>query len=115
MLPLPGYDHMGRRVILGRWGNYDPQKFDLEDVTKASCIISDILLEEEEQATVTGYSMMMDCDNITMAHMVSYSPAMIKKSMVLWQVRTIFFFICITLRASVSIFILQVTSNGHHC
>lgn len=87
MVPLPGYDELGRKVILGRWGVYDPHKVTLDEVTKASCIISDVLLEEEEKATVTGYVMMMDCAGITVTHMTGYTPALMKKSMVMWQVR----------------------------
>lgn len=90
ILPLRGYDHLGRMVFIGRYGAYNPEKVDIDDLFKATLMIGDVLLEEDEQATVTGSVMVFDFLGMTMAHMVCYTPAVVKKSMVLWQVRATF-------------------------
>lgn len=87
ILPLPGYDHLGRKVYLGRFGACDPEKFDVNDMTAATLMIFDVQLDEDEQSTVTGTVLVTDASGMTMAHMVHYTPAVMKKSMVLWQVR----------------------------
>lgn len=86
MLPLPGYDHQGRKVVFGRWGIYDPNKVSMDEVMKLGSLIFDVLLDEDEQATITGVVMAGDCTGLTLAHAMAYTPAMAKKSMVLWQV-----------------------------
>ncbi|XP_069978325.1 alpha-tocopherol transfer protein-like isoform X3 [Penaeus vannamei] len=85
MLPLPGYDHQGRKVVFGRWGIYDPNKVSMDEVMKLGSLIFDVLLDEDEQATITGVVMAGDCTGLTLAHAMAYTPAMAKKSMVLWQ------------------------------
>ncbi|KAK8734208.1 hypothetical protein OTU49_006058, partial [Cherax quadricarinatus] len=85
MLPLPGHDHLGRKVILGRWGVYDPQQVSVDDMNRASLMISDILAEEDEQTTITGSVFVGDSEGMTMAHIASFTPSLMKKSMVLWQ------------------------------
>lgn len=86
MIPLPGYDRLGRKVVFGRWGIYDPNKVSMDDIMKLGSMIFDVLLEEDEQASVTGVVIAGDCTGLTLAHAVAYTPAMAKKSMVLWQV-----------------------------
>lgn len=86
-LPLPGHDHMGRKVILYRWGVYDPNAFAMDDIMRASLMISDVLCEEDEQSSITGFVLVGDSAGMTMAHVLVYTPAMTKKAMVLWQVR----------------------------
>ncbi|XP_042874965.1 alpha-tocopherol transfer protein-like isoform X2 [Penaeus japonicus] len=85
MLPLPGYDHLGRKVVFGRWGIYDPNKVSMNEVMKMGSIIFDVMLQEDEQASVTGVVLAGDCTGLTLTHAVAYTPAMAKKSMVLWQ------------------------------
>ncbi|XP_069951885.1 alpha-tocopherol transfer protein-like isoform X3 [Cherax quadricarinatus] len=85
MLPLPGYDHLGRKVFIGRWGAYDPKEVSVDDVNRASIMISDIMADEDEQCTITGSVMVGDSEGMTMAHVAAFTPSLIKKSMVLWQ------------------------------
>ena len=84
MLPLPGYDREGRKVILGCWGVYDPTQVSADDMFKVGCLITDIMLEEDEQTSVTGVVFVSDCTGLTLSHAVTYPPAMAKKSLVLW-------------------------------
>ncbi|TOF75006.1 hypothetical protein CGJ15_27120, partial [Vibrio parahaemolyticus] len=71
--------------MLGRWGVYDPQLVSVDDINRASLMISDILAEEDEQTTITGSVFVGDSEGMTMAHIASFTPSLMKKSMVLWQ------------------------------
>merc|ERR1719209_1000309 len=46
MVPLPGYDSLGRKVILGRLGAWDPNKMKPEDLFKAGSMLLDVLFME---------------------------------------------------------------------
>nr|XP_045595423.1 alpha-tocopherol transfer protein-like isoform X5 [Procambarus clarkii] len=85
MLPLPGYDHLGRKVFLSRAGEYDPKDVSVDEVNKACLTILTVFAEEDEQSTITGTVMVLDVEKMTLAHMTGYTPSVVKKSMVLWQ------------------------------
>merc|ERR1712212_873879 len=85
MLPLPGYDHLGRKIVWGRWGIYDPNVVSMDEILKLGSIIFDVMLEEDEQAGITGVVLAGDCTGLTFTHAVAFTPAIAKKSMVLWQ------------------------------
>lgn len=87
MLPLPGYDHLGRKIVFGRWGIYNPGEVNVDDLCKMGCIMLDILLEEDEQMSITGVVMVEDCSGLTLSHAIAFTPAHAKKSLVMWQVR----------------------------
>ncbi|MCL4138598.1 UNVERIFIED_CONTAM: hypothetical protein GTU68_065782 [Idotea baltica] len=87
LLPLRDPDNKGRIVIFFRQGIYKPDEFPVEELTKAVYMIADVFYEEDEVHTITGIVTVMDLEGITAGHMVQYPLPVIKKSMVLWQVR----------------------------
>lgn len=42
MLPLQGYDRLGRKVMIYRMGCFPPEKVKVEDMEKASTMVSEI-------------------------------------------------------------------------
>ena len=54
MVPLPGYDALGRRVILGRLGAWDPSKLNPEELFRAASMLFDAMFLDDEQTSVTG-------------------------------------------------------------
>ncbi|XP_050724975.1 retinol-binding protein pinta-like isoform X1 [Eriocheir sinensis] len=87
LLPLTGYDYMGRRVMLGRLGHYNPSKNSANMLFKALSMVTDCMLEEDEQASVTGYVAIGDNADMSLSHVYIFTPSIAKKAMVLWQVR----------------------------
>lgn len=87
LLPLPGYDHLGRKVIVCRWGLYDPRLVSAEDLMKASSIIFDVFIEEDDQASVTGHVLLGDCADLSVRHVAGFTLPFASKSMTLYQVR----------------------------
>lgn len=86
LLPLPGYDQLGRRVMLGRWGIYDPKQVSMDELIKTTSMFMDVMLDDDEQSSVTGTVMLGDCTGLTISHAVAFTPSHGKKSMVMWQV-----------------------------
>ncbi|KAG7164346.1 Retinol-binding protein pinta-like 2 [Homarus americanus] len=85
-LPLPGYDNQGRKVVIIRTAKHDPKVTSMDEVFKATQFIHDILWLEDEQMSITGVVQMMDMENITAAHVLQMSPALLKKAITIWQV-----------------------------
>lgn len=85
-LPLPGYDHLGRKVVIIRTGVHDPQTTSMEQVFKATQLIGDVLWLEDEQLSVTGVVQVLDLDKVTAAHGMQMTPGLVKKAMTIWQV-----------------------------
>ncbi|XP_050697219.1 alpha-tocopherol transfer protein-like isoform X7 [Eriocheir sinensis] len=85
LLPLTGYDYMGRRVMLGRLGHYNPSKNSANMLFKALSMVTDCMLEEDEQASVTGYVAIGDNADMSLSHVYIFTPSIAKKAMVLWQ------------------------------
>lgn len=86
ILPLPGYDQHGRKVLFGRWGIYDPKQVSMDEVIRTCSILFDLVMEEDEQCSVTGMVLAGDCEGLTLSHAMAFTPAHAKKSMVFWQV-----------------------------
>ncbi|CAL4095895.1 unnamed protein product [Meganyctiphanes norvegica] len=84
-LPLPGYDKEGRRVVFIRTSVHDPAKFSMDECFKATHFINDVMIEEDEQCSITGFVQCMDMAKATMAHNLQMTPALMKKSMTIWQ------------------------------
>ncbi|KAK4301938.1 hypothetical protein Pmani_025947 [Petrolisthes manimaculis] len=74
--------------MIYRWGTYDPHKISIDDMSRASLVISDVLCEEDEQSSITGIVIIGDSEGMTASHVLGYTPGMMKKAMVLWQVMT---------------------------
>lgn len=84
-LPLPGSDSQGRKVVLTRWV-YDPRETLLDDLMKASMMIFDVWMEEDEEASVMGLVVLEDVQELSLSHLASFTPSFAKKSLVLFQV-----------------------------
>lgn len=85
-LPLPGYDHDGRRVVIILAGGHDPKLHSMDEVFKATHLISDIMVDEDEQMSITGVVQILDLKGVTAAHALQMSPPLVKKAMTIWQV-----------------------------
>ncbi|XP_076029002.1 alpha-tocopherol transfer protein-like isoform X2 [Oratosquilla oratoria] len=85
LLPLPGSDALGRKVVLSRFGRYDANIYTTDDAMKAVAMIMDLMFEDEELSSVCGMMVVSDAEGTTVAHMLSFTPAMAKKAMTLWQ------------------------------
>jgi len=49
-------------------------------------MVMEILLDNLDQSSVTGYVVLQDMNGVTMSHMSSFSPSMAKKMMTVVQV-----------------------------
>lgn len=85
-LPLPGYDPNGRKVVIIKAGGHDPKIHAMDEVFRATHLISDIMVEEDEQMSITGVVQLLDLQGVTAAHALQMSPPLVKKAMTIWQV-----------------------------
>ncbi|KAK7086577.1 hypothetical protein SK128_017446 [Halocaridina rubra] len=85
-LPLPGYDSLGRKVVIIRTALHNPVITPMDEVFKTCHFIGDILVEEDEQCNITGYVQILDLAGVTAAHGLQMSPPLVKKAMTIWQI-----------------------------
>ena len=86
MYPLPKHDAEGRRIIFTRPGEMPLDKFDVDDVMRANLMLMDVMSEEDELQSVTGVLFVEDMSEFSIKHAMIFTPAKMKKMMVLWQV-----------------------------
>ena len=86
-MPLPLPDDQGRRVVLMRIGVHNPDRVKVADIFKVNMMIMDVLLEEDDRTVINGAVIIIDHANVTMSHLVQYSPSFAKKTTTLLQVR----------------------------
>lgn len=84
MVPLPGYDSLGRRVILGRLGAWDPSKLKPEALFRAASMLMDTLFLDDEQVSVTGFVQLHDMTGFSLRHASTLTLPLIKKVMTTW-------------------------------
>ena len=60
----------------------------MDEVFKSSLILADIFYDEDEQSTITGMVQILDMSDMTAGHFLAFTPALAKKSMTVWQVRS---------------------------
>ncbi|MPC26282.1 Alpha-tocopherol transfer protein-like [Portunus trituberculatus] len=87
-LPLPGHDPQSRKVVIIRTAGHDPKEYTMDEVFKATHMISDIMVDEDEPMSVTGVVQLLDLENVTAGHAMQMTPAIVKKAMTIWQVWT---------------------------
>ncbi|KAK8375019.1 hypothetical protein O3P69_017775 [Scylla paramamosain] len=85
LLPLPGYDYLGRKVLLERWALHDPATTTVDMMFRVITSVADVLLDEDEQSSVTGYVVMSDNACLSVPHVVALKPTLARKVTVLWQ------------------------------
>lgn len=74
VMTVPAYrTQCGRRMMIYRMGNWDPRKYPVEEIFKATVIILELGVLEP-RAQVLGGIVIFDLEAITMAHAWSVSP-----------------------------------------
>ncbi|GAB6030506.1 hypothetical protein CHUAL_007368 [Chamberlinius hualienensis] len=82
-LPL-GYDKEGRRVVLGRVGQSDPNEFSLNELSRLNNILTEWILFDE-QTQICGIVFINDLSNMTGVHAAQFTPTVAKKAATFWQ------------------------------
>ncbi|KAA0200297.1 hypothetical protein HAZT_HAZT007294, partial [Hyalella azteca] len=84
-LPLPDLDPQGRQIVIIRTCGHDPHTTGIEKVFKATHMISDIMCDEIETLSITGFTQILDMAGGSLAHNLQMTPAVAKKAMTVWQ------------------------------
>ena len=85
VIPLPGYDRHGRKVIVMRGGKSDPNTMKKDDEFKASMMMMEMALNGDKQAAIRGVVLLQDLSGMTASHAMSMTPAIAKRAMTVWQ------------------------------
>lgn len=92
ILPKP-CSPSGPRVVILRPGRYDTDKHTILDSMLLSNMISDMLLIDDDHATVAGTRFIVDLKGVTMGHFTQMTPAIIKKMVMSGQVLNLVIYI----------------------
>jgi CRAL/TRIO domain len=86
MVPLPKTaTDTSPRVIFFAGMNFEPTAYKVEDIMKVATMIFDLMMEEDDQMIISGQIQISDMKNATVAHMLQWSPQMMKKMSVFTQ------------------------------
>jgi len=85
MLPLPTKTADGVTIILGRFGVWDPYVYSMEFIMKLGMTVTEVMAMEDEDVTVTGFVLINDNTNTSIAHMAAFAPTVAKKAAVFMQ------------------------------
>lgn len=86
ILPLPNTDGPdGPRIVLNRIGMYDPNKYELPELFKATLMIVDTLHLLDDNIIIAGQLGIMDSKGVTMGHLSKFNPLFMKKMSVTFQ------------------------------
>lgn len=86
MVPLPQSDGPnGPKIILIRGAKYDPETIEIERLFKATTMLQDILLFEDDRMIVSGCINLIDAKGGSLAHMRQYTPTFLKKYVMIWN------------------------------
>lgn len=91
MLPLPGYDRLGRKIFLYRMGCFPPDKVKVEDLEKTSGMVTEVLAYEEPYIFVTGVVVVVDFEGYTLNHLTHRPLSFMKKQAKYFQVCAIYY------------------------
>jgi hypothetical protein len=69
-----------------RIGVHNPDRVKVSDFFKVNMMVMDVLLEEDDRTIICGAVVVIDHSNLTMSHLVHYSPSFAKKTTTLVQV-----------------------------
>jgi hypothetical protein len=69
-----------------RIGVHSPERVKVADIFKVNMMVMDVLLEEDDRTVICGAVIIIDHSNVTMSHLVQYSPSFAKKTTTLLQV-----------------------------
>ncbi|KAI4500330.1 hypothetical protein M0802_004747 [Mischocyttarus mexicanus] len=84
-LPMRKLDNEGRMVVLIRVAAHNPSKHKLADMLKASLMILDLAIREDESISLHGIIALLDLANISLGHALQLTPNVIKKLVHAWQ------------------------------
>ena len=74
IMTVPAYrTPCGRRMMIYRMGNWDPRKYSVEEIFKATVIILELGLMEP-RAQILGGIVIFDLEGITMTHAWTITP-----------------------------------------
>lgn len=62
-----------------RAGSYDTSKFKFQDIIRVGSMFGEIMMFEDENATVSGYIEIMDMRGITGTHLFALQPELLRK------------------------------------
>ncbi|EDV98913.1 retinol-binding protein pinta [Drosophila grimshawi] len=80
LLRLPQDEHdIGPCVTIIRAGSYDTSKYKFQDIIRVGSMFGEIMMFEDENATVSGYVEIMDMKGVTGAHLFALRPDLLRK------------------------------------
>lgn len=85
LLPMNKLDNEGRMIVLIRVAAHDPKKHNLADMLKASLMVLDLAIRENELVSIYGIIAILDMTGISMGHALQLPPNVIKKLVHAWQ------------------------------
>ncbi|XP_017005416.2 retinol-binding protein pinta [Drosophila takahashii] len=69
----------GPRVSIIRAGSYDTSKYKFQDIIRVGSMFGEIMMFEDDNATVSGYVEIMDMSGVTGAHLFALQPQLLSK------------------------------------
>ncbi|XP_017041332.1 retinol-binding protein pinta [Drosophila ficusphila] len=72
-------DDPGPRVTIIRAGFYDTSKYKFQDIIRVGSMFGEIMMFEDDNATVSGYVEIMDMSGVTGAHLFALQPQLLSK------------------------------------
>lgn len=85
LLPLPGLDDEGRKVIIIRATIHDPNKHKQDDVFKVMNMVIEVMCRDDEAISLTGVVALVDLAGVSMSHGLAMTPSIIRKAVNSWQ------------------------------
>ncbi|XP_059608767.1 alpha-tocopherol transfer protein-like [Phlebotomus argentipes] len=80
LIPLPETESPDSpRVVLIRYGCYNPDQFSIIDVLRVSLMIADLQLAQDDNRMCAGETVLVDMENTTMKHFLQLTPVLMKK------------------------------------
>uniref|UniRef100_A0A1B0C811 CRAL-TRIO domain-containing protein n=1 Tax=Lutzomyia longipalpis TaxID=7200 RepID=A0A1B0C811_LUTLO len=80
LVPLPRTESPDSpRVVLIRYGCYDPDEYSIVDVIRLSVMIADLMHLEDDNRMCAGEMVLVDMENTTMKHLFQVTPMLMKK------------------------------------
>ncbi|GJQ86153.1 hypothetical protein Trydic_g13434 [Trypoxylus dichotomus] len=73
------------RIILSKIGMRDPSRFNIHTLMSVNSMLTDILINEDDQNIVAGFVSVQDLRGATMAQMAQMSPSIAKKATMIFQ------------------------------
>ena len=83
---MKGFDKDGRKVFLFQTGQIDPEKHKLDEIYRLHYLFMEILMDQCDQSSVTGFISMSENKGTTLGHVTLFSnPVFAKKSATVFQ------------------------------